>query len=417
MNRFFEIAGGFLGIALILGVTGWVCFRLLKRVKRGDGPPETVFKLLFSVALAAGEYFVVRSTVKHLGAGLMADFGMLLLVAGVIVAGAVALSVVWAPQISALLISPLTNVFDGGNEPPEPKPLYSIAQTKRKRGKYLEAVVEIRRQLDRFPNDFEGVMLLAGIQAEDLQDLPGAEVTLNHFCSRPVAPPQQVAAAMNQLADWHLKLAQDADSARAALENITTRFPDTGLALLAAQRIAHLGGAEELLLAAHDRQPVAMPEGVKNVGLLESAAHLVPAETGPAKLAAAYVKHLELHPRDTEIREKLAVIYADHYQRLDLAAGELEQLIEEPNQPAKRVARWLNLLADLQIRCGADYDTVRRTLEKIGERFPNGSVAELARMRLNSLKLELKGKTPSQAVKLGVYEQNLGLKRGSPRQL
>jgi hypothetical protein len=34
------------------------------------------------------------------------------------------------------------------------------------------------------------------------------------------------------------------------------------------------------------------------------------------------------------------------------------------------VAHWLNLLADLQIRGGADYDTVRPTLEKIIEHFP-----------------------------------------------
>ena len=99
--------------------------------------------------------------------------------------------------------------------------------------------------------------------------------------------------------------------------------------------------------------------------------HLRPAEADPAKLAAAYVKHLEQHPLDTEAREKLAVIYADHYQRLDLATIELNQLIETPNQPAKRVAHWLNLLADLQIQHGADYDTVRGTLEKIIERFPD----------------------------------------------
>jgi tetratricopeptide (TPR) repeat protein len=285
------------------------------------------------------------------------------------------------------------------------------------KGKFLEAVVEIRKQLARFPNDFEGVILLAGIQAENLQDLPGAEITLNHFCDRPGAPPKQVAAAMNHLADWQLKLMQDADSARAALEKIVMRFPDTELALLAAQRIAHLGGTEKILLEAHDRQPLAVPEGVKNIGLLETSGPLAPAEIDPAQLAADYVKHLMQHPLDTEVREKLAIIYADHYQRLDLAAGELEQLIEQPNQPSKRVAHWLNLLADLQVRHGADYDTVRGTLEKIVDRFPDLAVAEMARTRLGHLKTELKGHQATPDVKLGVYEQNLGLKYGSPRRL
>jgi outer membrane protein assembly factor BamD (BamD/ComL family) len=283
------------------------------------------------------------------------------------------------------------------------------------KGKFPEAVVEIRKQLNRFPNDMEGAMLLAGIQAEDLKDLPGAEITLRNFCDSHGAPPKQAAAALTQLADWHLKLAQDADAARVALEKIIARFPDTELSLQAAQRIAHLGGAEKIFLAAHDRQPVAVPQGVKNIGLLESSEFLRPVEMEPGKLAAAYVKHLEQHPLDTEVREKLAIIYADHYQRLDLATNELKQLIEYPNQPAKRVAHWLNLLADLQVRHGADYDMVRETLEKVVERFSNSAMAELARARLAHLKLELKGQKETPGVKLGVYEQKLGLKQGSLR--
>ena len=149
--------------------------------------------------------------------------------------------------------------------------------------KPLEAIVEIRKQLAKFPNDYEGVTLLANIQAEDMKDLPSAEITFNHFCDLPDAPPKQVAAALTQLADWHLKLSQDADSARAALEKIIAKFPDTELSLAAAQRIAHLGGTEKQLLAAQDRQPVFVPEGVKNVGLLDSSEHLVPAETDPEK--------------------------------------------------------------------------------------------------------------------------------------
>jgi hypothetical protein len=184
--------------------------------------------------------------------------------------------------------------------------------------------------------------------------------------------------------------------------------------LLAAQRIAHLDGAEKILHEAHNRQPLAVPEGVKNIGLLDSSGPLAPRETDPVQLAAIYVKHLEQYPLDTEIREKLAVIYADHYQRLDLATRELEQLSEQPKQPMKRVAHWLNLLADLQIRHGADYDTVRGTLEKIGERFPDTAAAAMAQNRLDHLRRELKGQKETPSVKLGIYEQNIGLKYGPP---
>src|SRR6516165_7972009 len=159
-----------------------------------------------------------------------------------VVAMGVVLSIVWTPHISELISRPLTGLYDGGIEPPEPRPYYSIAQARRRRREFLEAVVAVREQLAKFPNDFEGVMLLASIQAEDLQDLSSAEITLNHFCDQPNPPPRQFAAAMNHLADWHIKLAQDFDAARAALEKINARFPDTELSLQAAQRIAHLGG-------------------------------------------------------------------------------------------------------------------------------------------------------------------------------
>ena len=400
MSTTYKIVEGTIGLVVVLGAIGWGFFRMLKR---SYDPAIIILKWVITIPLA------IVCFVAAANAGWVGPFVLVFL--------GIVLSVMWAPHIGEWLCKPLTGLFDGGDEEPEPKPYYSIAISKRKLNKPLEAVVEIRKQLARFPNDFEGVLLLAGIQAEDLKDLPGAEITLNHFCDRPEAPPKQFAAAMNHLADWQLKLAQDVDSARAVLEKIVMRFPDTDLALLAAQRIAHLGGAEKILLAAHDRQPMAIPEGVKNVGLLESSEHLRPAEIDPAKLAADYVKHLAQHPLDTEVREKLAIIYADHYQRLDMAAGELEQLIEEPNQPPKRVAHWLNLLADLQIRHGADYDTVRGTLEKIVERFPDLAVAEMARTRLGRLKIELKGHKETPGVKLGVYEQNLGLKYGSPRRL
>jgi len=327
------------------------------------------------------------------------------------------MAVIWRNSITDSLAKPLASLFDGGNEPPEPKPYYSVALTKRKLNRPHEAIVEVREQLARFPNDFEGVMLLAAVQAEDLKDLSAAERTLDGFCDSSSAPPKQVSAAMNHLADWHLKLAQDTEGARAALEKICARFPDSELSLQAAQRIAHLGDPAKISLAAHDGRPTSMPEGVKNVGLLTSSAFLQPPGMEPGQQAAAYVKHLEQYPLDAEVREKLAILYADHYQRLDLATGELKQLIEHPNQPARRVAHWLNLLADLQIRHGADYDTVRGTLETIVERFSNSALAERARARLAHLKLELKGQQETSGVKLGVYEQRLGLKRGAPPQL
>jgi hypothetical protein len=317
--------------------------------------------------------------------------------------------------IGDLLASPLTRIFDGGNEAPEKKPFYSIAVARRKMGKPLEAIMLIREQLAKFPDDFEGVMLLANIQAEDMNDLPGADITLNHFCISPDAPERQVVAAYTQLADWHLKKAVDVDSAREALRKIVERFPETEFALRAEQRIAHLEETGKNILAQHDRQPIAVPEGVNNIGLLDSTEFLRPKEIEPGKLAAVYVKQLEQHPHDSEVREKLATIYARDFRRLDLATMEMEQLIGEPRHTPKQIAGWLNLLASFQVELGADVATVVETLEKIVERFPDQPVADAARSRLARVNLEFKGKQETPKVKLGVYEQNIGLKYGPPR--
>jgi tetratricopeptide (TPR) repeat protein len=337
--------------------------------------------------------------------GMDALFGLILtLLCGIV------LAVLWTGSLIDVISKPLASLYDGGDTPPEPKPFYSIALAKQKRNKPLEAVMAIREQLAKFPNDYEGTTLLANIQAEDLKDLAAAEMTLYHFCEWEKAPPKQVTAALTQIADWHLKFAQDAHSARAALERIVEKYPESEMALVAKQRIAHLTGTEKQILDSHDRRPVFVPEGVKNIGLLDSSAHLAPTETPPGELAASYVKHLEEHPGDTEAREKLAVIYARHFKRLDLATIELEQMIGEPNHPYKRVAHWLNLLTDLQVRCGGDYETAHATLTRIVERFPDYSVADLARNRLAHLKLEFKALEQTPEKTMGVYEQNIGLK-------
>jgi tetratricopeptide (TPR) repeat protein len=408
MKRSLEITGNVFLLMIVLGFGVWL---LIRAFKRSEDPPKLIFKSVLTAVMIAYMAKVVGPMLER--GGYVGAFAGVPLAA---VCGLV-LAIIWRHSVIDMIAKPFGSLYDGGDEPPEPKPGYSIALSKRKLNKPLEAVVEIRKQLARFPDDYEGVTLLAAIQAEDLKDLPSAEITLSHFCDRPDAPPKQVAAALTQLADWHLKLFRDADSARVALEKIIAQFPETNLALQAAQRIAHLSGTEKQLRVAQDRQPVFVPEGAKNIGLLNSSQHLIPAETQPEKIAADFVKHLEQHPHDTEAREKLAIIYARHYQRLDLTTLELEQLIEEPNQPTKHVAHWLNLLADLQIHGGADYDTVRATLEKIVERFPKLPAAEIARNRLGRLKLELKGQQETPNVKLGVYEQNIGLKYGSPRQL
>jgi TolA-binding protein len=410
---------GTLGIVLLIAglviVLGLVGLAILLTVQKQHDPATAIFKVLGSAAIVVGVGFFIHHMEGELQDGFsFENFGVAVLMLVSIVVAGIVLSITWTPQLSDFIIRPLTSIFEGGNEPPEQKPLYSIAIAKRKRGKPREAIAEIRRQLEKFPHDFEGVMLLGQVQAEDLADLPGAEVTINRFCEWRDAPLKQVTAACMQVADWHLKLSGDAEAARAALRNIITRYPDTEAALLAEQRIAHLTEAETMILARRDNADVAMPEGVQNIGLLDSTEFLKPREIEPGRLAAAHVKHLETHPHDSEVREKLALIYAKDFKRLDLATMELEQLINEPNHRPKQTAHWLNMLADFQIELGADVATVRTTLEQITQRFPTLPVAELAQRRLARVGNEFKGLRQSSSVKMGDYEQNVGLKYGVP---
>ena len=219
---------------------------------------------------------------------------------------------------------------------------------------------------------------------------------------------------MNRLADWYLHLARNPEAARIALQTIVELLPGTEHAQVAAQRLAHLGD-DRALQAVHERKPIQLRAGVNNLGLLKDSSALQKPEEDFEGTAHQLVAHLVEHPLDSEAREKLATIYAEHYERLDLAADQLYQLADSPNHSPKEIARWLNLLADLQVKFGADYETIRQTLQRIVDRFPGLAPAELARQRIEHLKLELKGKEKGQAVKLGTYEQNIGLKgRKSP---
>jgi tetratricopeptide (TPR) repeat protein len=389
------------------GLGGWFVFQ---SIKKAEDPTLTIVKwVVTAIVLAFMVGFIMPMVANpsyaaaFIGVPLTAVCGLVLAIA-------------WRRNIANLVANPIASLYDGGDDAPDPQPFYSVARARQKQGRYPEAVEEILKQLARFPTDVEGHFLLAEVQAENLKDLPAAEQTIESFCEQPGHAPQNITFALYSMADWHLKVGQDRQAAQRCLEKVIQLLPDTEFALSAAQRVAHLDTAEALL-SAYERKKFIVPEGVRNVGLLKRPPPPQRIEKDPELLAAEYVRHLEQHPLDMEVRERLAVIYAGHYARLDLAADELEQMIAQPNQPGRLIVHWLNLLADLQVRAGVDYETVRQTLQRVIDRDPNLAAAEIARKRLALLKLELKANETNQTVKLGTYEQHLGLKKGRPSRL
>ena len=143
MHRLFEIAAN--TVASLIGFVS-ICWLFGLGLKRSDDPSKILFKSLVSLAVVFGEIFFVGLMVAG------GNVGQVFLAAGSLGACGLILSMVWAPQIGSLLVSPL-NMFEWGANP---KPDYSIAIAKRKRNNPLEAVVAIRKQLDKSPNDFEG---------------------------------------------------------------------------------------------------------------------------------------------------------------------------------------------------------------------------------------------------------------------
>jgi outer membrane protein assembly factor BamD (BamD/ComL family) len=313
------------------------------------------------------------------------------------------------PNITAYFAKPFVELYTGGDRAPDPQAFYSIAEAKRKRGNYQEAVAEIRKELALFPNDFSGQMLLAEILADDLKDLAQAQFTLEQLLSPEGHTPKNLAYAMNRLADWHLKLGRDPAAAQQALERITRQFPNTELAYLASQRIAHLGPFQAADKEAKPRT-VVLKHYEENLGLREDFTGLKAPPEDNTGAAADLVKRLEECPTDNEARERLARLYAERFARLDLAADQLEQLIAQPGAPTRQVVHWLNLLADNQIKLAGNLVAARQALQRIVDRFPNSSEADKARQRMCFLGLELKGQQQGQAVKLGSYDQYPGLK-------
>jgi len=381
---------GVLKWLLVLGILAWVLWRRLRQSE--DEPRELVRKWIIT-ALLGGLVLVVVVFVllqnAFAGVGLIALFG-------------IAIGILWAPNVGRFIAKPLTSGYDGGDQELAPQPFYSIATAKRKRGLYAEAVALVQQELERFPDDFEGLMLLAEIQIENLHDFAAGEASVaNIVAHRQAHTPAKVAYALNRLSDWFVHYQADRESARKCLERIRELFPNTELAQIAAQHIAHLA-SEAMMAEQRDPRRLLVTQHDEHLGLRQDYTGLKPPPEDLALTAASYVKHLEQHPLDNEAREKLALIYAGHYGRLDLAREQLEQLIGYPQQQPKHIVRWLNLLADLQITHGGDVAAAHQSLQRIMDLYPKGAAAENARNRMAYLNLEAKRGQKDPHLRLGV---------------
>ncbi len=402
---FFQAVFGVLVWVAFAAVAGWVFYRLWRR---SEDRPQLVIRWLITLADLAFVVFIVGPMFHEFSYA--AAFGGVPLAA---FAGLV-MAMIWVPEIADSCARKLSQLYDGGNAPPDPEPFFSIAEARRKQGKYAEAEAEVRKQLELFPTNFRGQMLLAEIQANDLHDLEAAAATIDRFVGQPDHAPKNLAFALLRLADWHLKFANDREAARATLERIVQLLPDTPESHIAKQRLAHLTPSE-MLAQARARPKLEMPQPIARLGLLGETPRLKTPEREPLVVAAELVAQLDAFPEDNRTREELAWLYLEGFQRPDLAAEQFEQLIAQPNAPAGEIVKWLNQLADVQLNGAGDFAAAQATIQRIIERDPEAPAAAAARRRLALLNREVQAKKQSQVVKLGSYDQRLGLKGGPPR--
>ncbi|KAB2660702.1 MAG: tetratricopeptide repeat protein [Verrucomicrobia bacterium] len=402
MSKILSVVFGLIMMIAFFALTGWLLFRSLKKT---DDPGRLIFKWVLTLFFA-GTALVV--TIKSPSGDMASAFI-------VPIAGAVCglcMGIIWAPNIGAMFAKPITSLYDGGDSVIEARAFYSIARARRQQGLYEGALLEVENQLLDFPTDYEGWMLKGDILAHDLHRLPEAVAAVEEIIAHGNHLPKNIAYALNQSADWQIKYNKDSDAARELLQRIIELLPDSQQAHLAAQRIAHLASLE-FLQNRSVVSTIALKPSLENFGLLGKPIP-GPSVPNPEDLARQLVQHLAIHPRDNESREQLSAIYADHYQRLDLARDQLDHLITSPHQTDKDIVRWLNQIADLHIKMESDLPAARGILTRIIAQFPKTSHASIAEMRIARLAQEFKAKAKSREVKLGSYEQNIGLKSGRP---
>ena len=404
MNHALEVARAFL---IVGGALALILWGFVRWYKSSDDRPGLITKWILSAIDLAFIGFIVVPLV--LEGGYTGAFGGIPFAA----VGGIIMALIWTSSIAGVAGGWFGQLYDGGDVAPTPEAGYSIAIAKRKRGHYKEAAVEVENELERFPSDFRGWMLLAEICAEDLRDMAGAKTAVLRMIEQPGHTQKNVAFALTQLGDWYLRVAHDSEEARQAFQRIVDLFPDSAEAHLAHQRLAHMGKAEQRA-GAVARPPIHLPHSDDRVGLRLDFTGLKAPVKDPLERASELVRQLERFPLDNQAREELAVLYAGELHRLDLATLELEQLIAQPHAPEGRAVHWLNLLADIQLQESGDVETARRTLETLIQRSPESAAAQAARRRLATLRLEVRSKEESQAVRLGSYEQHIGLKLKNP---
>ena len=407
-TTFERLYGAFLVYGVLLAV---IIYIIRRQIKNPDNEPlKVIVKWVVTLAVVA---FMIHATVRA------NDRGALLIVfIFLLLPGSILLGLWWTPAISDWIASPITNALTGDSRESYNKPEYGIANARRKRGQYVEAIEAVDEQLVKHPGNFDGLMLKATIQAENLGDLPAATATIQETLSDPEQLNYRLPVALNKMAEWQLTIAGDPDAARRTLQQIQTALPNSRAAQLAAQRLASLDSSEE-----SESDVVDFNESYQN--LVEESAEKDDF-TSPLELPKAIelnrqqvgeealqtcLRRVEMHPDSISNREELAALYLDHTKQPAMALRQYEHLLALSGTTIHQKTAWLNKLADIQVKSGESYETIRATLERVVALDPRAAPAARAQQRISYLHIELRSvNRKTKRLQLGSYDEDLGLK-------
>ena len=237
MELILEKLWGLILFTATLLILGLMSFRALQR--NFDTPGRLIAKWSLTGAICYGYWFLLRPMSAEGGAGALYAV-MIATIAGI------ALAVMWAPVILDRITRPIMDLFVGGWFADHSRPYYALAKGLRKREEFERAVAEIDAQLETFPEDAEGRLLKAEIQAEDLEDVAAARETLDELLELDATSAQEIGSGLFQLADWSLRIEGDPDAAENALQKLIGLLPETDTAAKASMLIKRIPDRDRL---------------------------------------------------------------------------------------------------------------------------------------------------------------------------
>ena len=399
----------FIAIAPFYAAIAWFTIRKKLSVSARYDGQKMIIKWVASYIVVA---FIFMAA-AYAGGGL-ALIGLLFVV---ILPGSILLAIFFAPYISNLITSPITNAMEGSVEEHWEKPAYGPTMTARNRGNYEGALEQVGLLLEKHPGDFEGLMLKASIEAEDYLDLGTARWTLGEILNNEERLRYNLPIVYNKLADWQMNLFDDPEGARRSLEVIRKTYPESKAAQLASQRLASMDSFDEASSEASDMdetyQQLAAESAEKDQ--LKGPLDIPTASEEDTLLAnetafAQCVNRVEEHPDSITNREELAALYVSHANEPALAIQQYEYLLGMPGATEKQQVAWLNKVADIQVKSGGTHDDARATLQRVIDINPEGAGATRAQSRIMHLSIEIRAANKKNApLKLERREEDLGL--------